>query len=71
MAEAKSEKIRIYKLASEYNLAVESLVDFLVSKGFKVKSHMSTLSEEMIAEIQNHFKKDIEKATKHYQKIDL
>ena len=69
MAEAKSEKIRIYKLASEYNLAVESLVDFLVSKGFKVKSHMSTLSEEMIAEIQNHFKKDIEKATKHYQKI--
>jgi len=69
MAEAKTKKIRIYKLASEYNLAVESLVEFLESKGFKIKSHMSTLTEEMITEINNHFKKDIEKAEKHYKKI--
>lgn len=69
MAEAKTKKIRIYKLASEYNLAVESLVEFLETKGFKIKSHMSTLTDEMIAEINNHFKKDIEKAEKHYKKI--
>ena len=69
MAEAKTKKIRIYKLASEYNLAVESLVEFLESKGYKIKSHMSTLTDEMIDEINNHFKKDIEKAEKHYKKI--
>ena len=69
MAETKTKKIRIYKLASEYNLAVESLVEFLESKGFKIKSHMSTLTDEMINEINDHFKKDIEKAEKHYKKI--
>jgi translation initiation factor IF-2 len=69
MAEAKPKKIRIYKLASEYNLAVESIVEFLVGKGFKVKSHMSNLTDEMIMEINDHFRKDIEKSQKHYQKI--
>jgi translation initiation factor IF-2 len=69
MAEAKSKKIRVYKLASEYNLAVESLVEFLESKGHKLKSHMSMLTDEMIAEINEHFRKDIEKSQKHYQKI--
>ena len=58
MAETKTKKIRIYKLASEYNLAVESLVEFLESKGFKIKSHMSTLTDEMINEINDHFKKE-------------
>ena len=69
MAEAKTKKIRIYKLASEYNLAVENLVEFLESKGYKIKSHMSTLTDEMIDEINDHFKKEIEKAEKHYKKI--
>ena len=69
MAEAKSKKIRVYKLASEYNLAAESLVEFLQKKGHDVKTHMSMLSEEMIVEINEHFKKDIEKAEKHYKKI--
>ena len=69
MAEAKTKKIRIYKLASEYNLAVENLVEFLETKGYKIKSHMSTLTGEMIDEINDHFKKDIEKAEKHYKKI--
>ncbi|MFC2133498.1 translation initiation factor IF-2 [Bacteroidota bacterium] len=66
---SKSKKIRIYKFASEYNLATESLVEFLQSKGHKVKSHMSLLTDEMISEIQDHFKKDIENAEKHYRKI--
>ncbi len=69
MAEAKTKKIRIYKLAAEYNLAVESIIEFLSGKGFKVKSHMSVLTDEMINEINDHFKKDIEKTQKHYQKI--
>lgn len=69
MAEAKEKKIKIFKLASEYNLSAENLVDFLKKKGHKVKSHMSILTDEMITDINDHFKKDIEKAEKHYKKI--
>lgn len=69
MSETKSKKIRIYKLASEYNLAAETILEFLLKKGYDVKSHMSMLSDEMIAAINEHFKKDIEKAEKHYKKI--
>jgi len=69
MAEAKAKKIRIYKLASEYNLSADSIVEFLSGGGFKVKSHMSNLNDEMIAAVQEHFKKDIEKTQKHYQKL--
>jgi len=43
MADTKEKKIRIYKLATEYNLSAESLVEFLKGKGFKVKNHMSQL----------------------------
>lgn len=69
MAEAKTKKLRLYKLASEYNLNADDIVDFLIKEGHNVKSHMSTLNENMIADIKSHFKKDIEKAEKHYKKI--
>jgi translation initiation factor IF-2 len=69
MAEAKLKKIKIYKLASEYNLSADSIMEFLSGEGFKVKSHMSYLNEEMISAVQGHFKKDIEKTQKHYQKL--
>ncbi|MGB5893025.1 MAG: translation initiation factor IF-2, partial [Ignavibacteriaceae bacterium] len=69
MAEAKLKKIKIYKLASEYNLSADSIMEFLSGEGFKVKSHMSYLSEEMISAVQGHFKKDIEKTQKHYRKL--
>ncbi len=65
----KEKKLRLYKLASEYNLSTESLMDFLHKKGYEVKSHMALLSDEMLLDIKNHFKKDIEKAEKHYKKI--
>ena len=69
MAETKKKKIRIYKLASEYNLAAANLVEFLKEKGYAVKSHNSILNDEMIDDINEHFKKDIEKAEKHYRKL--
>ncbi len=69
MPEAKTKKPRVYKIATEYNLSAENLVEFLRSKGHNVKSHMSMLDDEMLKEINDHFKKDIEKAEKHYKKI--
>ncbi len=69
MPETKTKKVRVYKLASEYNLSAENLIEFLQKKGHDVKSHMSMLNDEMITDINAHFKKDIEKAEKHYKKI--
>jgi translation initiation factor IF-2 len=70
MADAKkTKKIRIYKFASMYNLSTESILEFLKTKDYKVKSHMSPLTEEMVEEVKEHFKKDIEKSEKHYKKI--
>jgi translation initiation factor IF-2 len=69
MSETKSPKIRLYKFASETNLSSENLIEFLKTKGHEIKSHQSILTEEMITEINAHFKKDIEKAEQHYKKI--
>jgi translation initiation factor IF-2 len=69
MSETKAKKQRIYKFASEYNLSAENLIEFLKSKGYEIKSHMSLLTDEMLNDIQSHYKKDIEKAEQHYKKI--
>ncbi len=69
MSETKEKKLRLFKLASEYNLSATTLVEFLAKKGYDVKSHMSLLTDEMIKDINEHYKKDIEKAEKHYKKI--
>jgi translation initiation factor IF-2 len=69
MVEEKTTKVRLYKYAAEINLSSENLIDFLKEKGYKVKSHQSIITEEMMTEVNAHFKKDIEKAEQHYKKI--
>ena len=69
MSETKAPKIRLYKFAAEINLSSENLIEFLKSKGYEIKSHQSILTEEMIYDVNAHFKKDIEKAEQHYKKI--
>ena len=69
MPETKPKKLRLFKFASEYNLSATTLTEFLTKKGYKIKSHMSLLTDEMLKDINEHYKKDIEKAEKHYKKI--
>ena len=69
MPETKQKKLRLFKFASEYNLSASTLTEFLTKKGYKIKSHMSLLTDEMLKDINEHYKKDIEKAEKHYKKI--
>ncbi len=66
----KKKKIRLYKFAAEYNLSTDKLLEFLVDKGFEIKSHMALLTDDMLEAIEDRFKKDIEAARKHYKKID-
>ena len=68
--QTKTKKLRLYKFAADYNLATDTLIDFLNEKGHDVKSHMSLLTDEMKADIYAKFKKDIEKAESHYKKIE-
>jgi translation initiation factor IF-2 len=69
MAETLEKKKKVYKVATELNLSHETLVEFLRKKGYEVKSHMSSVDEEMMREILSHFKKEKDVAEKHQRKI--
>jgi len=65
----KPKKNRLFKYAAEFNISTDSILNFLKEKGYKVKSHMSILSEDMISDINIAFKKDIELSEKHYKRV--
>ena len=70
MAEATAKKIKIYKLATELNLSSETLIEFLHKKGFEVKSHMSTVTDDMLSVVMGHFKKEKDVAERHQRKLN-
>ncbi|MBU1680775.1 MAG: translation initiation factor IF-2 [Bacteroidetes bacterium] len=65
----KEKKLRLYKFAADHNLSTDALIVFLNEKCHEIKSHMTILTDEMIADIQVKYKKDIEKAESHYRKV--
>ncbi len=69
MPEQASRKIKIYKLSTELNLSSDTIIEFLRKKGFDVKNHMTTVSDEMMQAIMNHFKKDKDVAERHQKKV--
>lgn len=69
MAEQALKKIKIYKLATELNLASETIIEFLRKKDFEVKNHMSVVTEEMMQLLMSHFKKEKDTADRHQKKL--
>ncbi len=69
MSETVEKKKKIYKVAIELNLSHETVVEFLKKKGHAVKSHMSSVDEDMMRDILVHFKKEKDVAEKHNRKI--
>jgi translation initiation factor IF-2 len=69
MSETVEKKKKIYKLATELNISHETLMEFLRKKGHEVKSHMSTVDDDMMKDILVHFKKEKDVAEKHQRKI--
>ncbi|HAL55890.1 MAG TPA: hypothetical protein DCP63_05305, partial [Bacteroidetes bacterium] len=51
MSESVAKKTKIYKLATELNLSSETIIEFLHKKGFEVKNHMSTVTDDMMSAI--------------------
>lgn len=68
MAEA-TKKIKVYKLATELNLTSDTLIEFLNKKGYEVKSHMSSVTPDMLSAIMSHFKKEKDVAERHQRKL--
>jgi translation initiation factor IF-2 len=69
MPEAIEKKIKLYKLATELNLASDTLIEFLLKKGYKIKNHMSPIEDDMLKDIMSHFKKEKEVADKYQKKL--
>ena len=69
MSEIAEKKKKIYKVATELNLSHETVVEFLKKKGYEVKSHMSSVDDDMMRDILVHFKKEKDVAEKHQRKI--
>jgi translation initiation factor IF-2 len=69
MSETAEKKKKIYKLATELNISHETLMEFLRKKGHEVKSHMSTVDDDMMRDVLVHFKKEKDVAEKHQRKI--
>ncbi|HEX7572406.1 MAG TPA: translation initiation factor IF-2 [Bacteroidota bacterium] len=69
MAETAEKKKKLYKVATELNLSHETLIEFLRKKGHEIKSHMSSLDEDMMKDVLVHFKKEKDVAEKHQRKI--
>ncbi len=70
MSEAKEQKIRIHQFASQFNVSAQAILDFLKKKGYDVKSINTPLTAVMFEDIRVQFKKDMERAEKHYQKLE-
>ena len=69
MTEATEKKIKIFKLATELNLASGTIIEFLTKKGYAIKGPMSVVENDMMKDIMSHFKKEKDVADRHQRKI--
>lgn len=59
----------VNELSKELGVKNKELIDFLKSKGFKVSSHMQTLTDEMIEVVESDFVKQNTEAKKPEQPV--
>jgi translation initiation factor IF-2 len=61
-------KEKVYKLAQEFKVSSEALVQMLKTMGIVVKSHMSTVDESLRGEIKRRFDSEREEIKKAYDR---
>jgi translation initiation factor IF-2 len=61
-------KEKVYKLAQEFNVSSEALVQMLRQMGIPVKSHMSTVDENLRDEIKKKFEQERAEIKKEYER---
>ena len=62
------QKTRLFKVAKEYNLSHDTLIDFLSKRGYDVKNHMSIVDDVMLEAVEKHYKKEKQDAERHLRK---
>ena len=70
MADAKEKKIRVNNVATMINIPSEDIISFLQKKGFAVKTVNSIVTPDMMTALEANYKKAIEGARKHKDKVD-
>jgi translation initiation factor IF-2 len=68
MAETTTKKKLVTKVASEFQVSADQIVDFLKSKGHDKVKRTSSVDEQMYNELAAHFKKELDQVEKR-QKI--
>jgi len=70
MADTVAKKIKVKDVAKELNISHNDVIAFLTKKGYtSVKTLMSTVDDEMMRDINAHFKKEKDSAERHQRKI--
>jgi translation initiation factor IF-2 len=63
----KKMKKRVYDLAKEYNISSKAMVDMVHSLGFEVKSHSSTVGDDVIGAVERRLKAQAEEVKKEIE----
>lgn len=56
--------MRVHEFSKKYNIHTKDIIDVLTKKGFEIKNHMSTINEEAIKILEEHFDTEIKKHLK-------
>ena len=64
-------KEKVYKLAQEFKVSSEALVQLLHQMGIPVKSHMSTVDENLRDDIKKRFDQERAEIKKEYERKKL
>ena len=68
MNQPKKKGKRIYEVAKEYHISSEALISMLRNMGSEVKSHMSVVHEDMLAQIKRKFEEERESSRQEIQR---
>ncbi|KPK99613.1 MAG: hypothetical protein AMJ90_09235 [candidate division Zixibacteria bacterium SM23_73_2] len=59
-------KKRVYQIAKEYKVSSEAMLSILRKLGFKIKSHMSVVDDDMASAVEKKFQQEKEAVKKEY-----
>ncbi|MBI5837788.1 MAG: translation initiation factor IF-2 [Candidatus Eisenbacteria bacterium] len=62
-------KIRVYEAAKEFHVSSEALLETLRGLGVEVKSHMSSIDDDVVARLKQKFNKDVEAAREEMARV--
>ncbi len=69
--QTKKKKLRVFQVAKEFHVSIESILDFLRGQKYSVKNQMSVITDDMFADLNKKFGKEktpVSASEQDYQK---